>query len=61
MSQRHPKVEHIRIGRAGWFAIGVLAASVAFILILVVGDLLKAPDNSRGAKAETPAHVIEGQ
>lgn len=61
MPRRHSKVEHIHVGRAGWFAIGVLAASLAFVAMLIAGDLLKAFDNSPGAKAETPAHVIEGK
>jgi hypothetical protein len=58
MSYHHSTVEHV--GRAGWFAIGALAASIAFVLLLIAGDFFNAAASSTDVKAELPALVIEG-
>jgi hypothetical protein len=60
MPHHHSKVEHVHVGRAGWFAIGALAASIAFVALLIAEDIFKAASNPSDAKAETPALVIEG-
>ena len=60
MPQNHPKAEHLHVGRVGWFAIGALAASIAFAAMLVAGDVFKAASNASAANAEAPALVIEG-
>lgn len=60
MPSHHPKVEHVHVGRAGWFAIGALTAGIAFIALLVAGDLFEAAHGALDAKAGTPALVIEG-
>jgi hypothetical protein len=56
----HTKIEHVNIGRAGWFAIGALAASIAFVAMLVAGDVFKATSSTSDAKAEASGLVIEG-
>lgn len=53
----HPNIEHV--GRAGWFAAGALAASVAFVVLLVAGDYFKTASKPEVA-AKLPALVIEG-
>jgi hypothetical protein len=60
MPQRHIKAEHLHVGRAGWFAIGALAASIAFVALLIAGDFLKAMSGENPANAEPPSLVIEG-
>ena len=44
MSYHHSSVEHV--GRAGWFAIGALAASIAFVLLVIAGDFFNAAASS---------------
>lgn len=61
MSHHHTKVEHVHVGRAGWFAIGALAASIAFVALLVAADIFKAASSTSDAKADAPALVIEGK
>jgi hypothetical protein len=56
MPQHNTKALHV--GRAGWFAFGALAASIAFVAMLVASDLFKAM-SSEDEKAEPPV-VIEG-
>ena len=49
-----------RGSRAGWFAVGALAATLVFALLLLAGDYVRAfaaPD----VAAETPALIIEGK
>ena len=58
MSHHHSTVEHV--GRAGWFAVGALAASMAFVLLLVASDYFNAATSEPEVKAELPALVIEG-
>jgi hypothetical protein len=53
----HTKAVHV--GRAGWFAIGALAASIAFVAMLVAGDFFKAISSEDEVKADPPL-VIEG-
>lgn len=52
------RVEHL--GRTGWFAAGVLAASVGFLLLVLVADYVRAIGNAPEIEARTPAVVIEG-
>ena len=60
MPQNHPKAEHLHVGRVGWFAIGALAASIAFVALLVAGDVFKAASSASDAEDDAPALVIEG-
>ncbi|HEY6633001.1 MAG TPA: hypothetical protein VIZ90_16245 [Rhizobiaceae bacterium] len=60
MPQRHIKPEHVHVGRAGWFAMGALAASMAFVALLVAGDFFKAASSENPVSAEPPPLVIEG-
>lgn len=48
----------VHIGRIGWFAVGALAASVAFAVVVVAGTYFGASDGGPAAHAE-PAVVIE--
>ncbi len=57
MSHHQPPVAHV--GRAGWFAIGALAASMAFVAMLVAGDFFKAMSSEDEVKDDPPL-VIEG-
>jgi hypothetical protein len=57
MPQHNTKALHV--GRAGWFAFGALAASIAFVAMLVASDLFKAMSSEDEVKAEPPV-VIEG-
>jgi hypothetical protein len=57
MARHHTQVQHV--GRAGWFAVGALAASVAFVLLFIAGDYFKAVSSE--PDADMPAVVIEGQ
>lgn len=54
---RHTQVHHV--GKAGWFAVGALAASIAFVLLFIAGDYFKAVSSE--PEADMPAVVIEGQ
>ncbi len=59
MSHHHAS-RSSHVGRAGWFAIGALAASIAFVAMLLsraTFSTLRAADD---VKAELPALVIEG-
>jgi hypothetical protein len=60
MSQHNTKAEPVHVGRAGWFAIGALAASIAFVAMLIAGDFFKAMSGGDEVKAEPPSLVIEG-
>jgi len=60
MPQHHVKAGHVHVGRAGWFAIGALAASIAFVALLVAGDFFKAMSSEGEINAEPPPLVIEG-
>ena len=60
MSRNQTKVEHVHVGRAGWFAIGALAASLAFVAMLVAGDFFKAMSSEDQVEADPPL-VIEGK
>lgn len=57
MPQDHTEVH--RVGRAGWFAVGALAASVAFVLLFLAGDYFEAAISE--PDADMPALVIEGK
>jgi hypothetical protein len=59
MRQHNTKADQFHVGRAGWFAIGVLAASIAFVAMLVAGDFFSAMSSEDEVKAEPPV-VIEG-
>jgi hypothetical protein len=59
MPQHNTKAEYVHVGRAGWFAIGALAASIAFVAMLVAGDLFKAMSSEDEVRADPPV-VIEG-
>jgi hypothetical protein len=59
MAHHHSTVEHF--GRAGWFAIGALAASVAFLFLFVASDHFTAVSGEPVAEAQLPALVIEGE
>ncbi len=59
MRQHNTKADQVHVGRAGWFAIGVLAASIVFVAMLVAGDFFKAMGSQNEVKAEPPV-VIEG-
>ena len=59
MPEHHIKAEHLHVGRAGWFAIGALAASIAFVALLVAGDFFKAMGSEDKVQADPPV-VIEG-
>jgi hypothetical protein len=59
MPQHSTKAEQVHVGRAGWFAIGVLAASIAFVAMLIAGDFFSAMSREDAVKAEPPV-VIEG-
>jgi len=60
MPQHHIKAEHLHVGRAGWFAIGALAASIAFVALLVAGDFFKAMGSEDKVQVDPPL-VIEGK
>lgn len=55
----HPHPQQANVGRAGWFAVGALAASIAFVLLFIAGDYFKAASSE--PEADMPALVIEGQ
>lgn len=57
MPHDHTQVHHV--GRAGWFAVGALAASVAFVLLFLAGDYFEAVSSE--PEAAMPALVIEGK
>ena len=57
MPHHHPRVVHV--GRAGWFAIGALAASMAFVAMLVAGDFFEAMSSEKAVETGPPL-VIEG-
>lgn len=57
MPQDHTQVHYV--GRAGWFAVGALAASVAFVLLFLAGDYFEAASSE--PEADMPALVIEGK
>lgn len=48
-------------GKVGWFVIGALAASLAFLALMVVGDLFNAVGSQAQADDQGPALVIEGK
>ena len=56
----HQQSQIVHIGRAGWFAVGALAASTAFLLLLVAGTYFGASGSEPAAQADEPALVIEG-
>ena len=56
----HQQSQIAHIGRAGWFAVGALAASTAFLLLLVAGTYFGASGSEPAAQADQPALVIEG-
>ena len=60
MLQHQTKAERIHVGRVGWFTIGALVASIAFVAMLVAGDFFKAMSSEDEVKAEPPV-VIEGK
>ena len=47
-------------GRAGWFAMGALTASLAFVILIVAGDVL-AIGKEKQVEAEVPALIIEAE
>lgn len=53
--------ESRRIGRVGWFAVGILVASLAFLVLMVAGDIFKAIGSEAQADTHSPALVIEGR
>jgi hypothetical protein len=56
----HRQTGTVHIGRAGWFGVGALAASAAFILLLVVGDHFSSAGSEPAAHTDQPALIIEG-
>jgi len=48
-------------GRAGWFAIGALTASLAFVMLIVAGDYVQALGSGDQVEAEVPALIIEAK
>jgi hypothetical protein len=60
MAQHQTKAERLHVGRAGWFAIGALAASLAFVAMLVAGDFFKAMSSEDQVETAPPL-VIEGK
>lgn len=59
MSLQHS--ESRRMGRAGWFAVGALVASLAFLVLVVAGDIFKAIGSEAQADTQSPTLVIEGR
>jgi len=55
------QIENRSTGRAGWFTIGALTASLAFIFLMVAGDIFKAVGTQAQAGAEAPTLIIEGK
>ena len=49
------------LGRAGWIAVGVLIASLAFIILGVGVDVIRAIGNEAQADAQVPPLIIEGR
>ncbi len=56
----HQQSQTVHIGRLGWFAVGALAASVAFVLFLAAGTYFGASGSGGPAAQAEPALVIEG-
>ncbi len=50
-----------KVGKAGWFGVGALAASVAFVLVLIAGDLVQGMDTEAAAQTDTPSLIIEAK
>lgn len=48
-------------GRAGWFAIGALTASLAFIVLIVASDYVQALGTGDQVEADVPALIIEAK
>jgi hypothetical protein len=57
MSLQHTESRHI--GKVGWFAIGALAASLAFVMLILAGDYFRAYGKQPPAEAHMPAVIIE--
>ena len=49
------------LGRTGWFAAGVLAASVGFLLLVLATDFVRAFGSAPDREAKMPPVVIEGR
>ncbi len=47
--------------RAGWFAIGALAASMGFVMLVVAGDYFQAIGKEANAEAGVPSLIIEAR
>ena len=59
MPQRDSGIRHV--GRAGWFAVGALAASLAFAALTVASDYFQAIGDEQQAEAPTPSVIIEAR
>ena len=58
MPQQNSGTRHI--GRVGWFAVGALAASLAFVMLAVAGDYFQAMSGDEPTEAQLPTLIIEG-
>ncbi|MCX7305416.1 MAG: hypothetical protein NTV73_13945 [Hyphomicrobiales bacterium] len=47
--------------RAGWFAMGALAASMAFVMLIVASDYVQALGTGSQVEAQVPALIIEAK
>jgi hypothetical protein len=57
-------VHHYRVsslGRTGWFAAGVLAASLGFVLLVLAADIVRAFGSAPDREASMPPVVIEAR
>jgi hypothetical protein len=59
MSDQESDIRHV--GKAGWFAVGALTASLAFVMLIVAGDYFRATGNERGDVARNPDLIIEAR
>lgn len=50
---------HRHAGKSGWLAIGALAASLAFVALMIMGGLFKAVGTHAHPDAEPPTLVIQ--
>jgi hypothetical protein len=54
----HPH-EHRHVGGAGWFTIGALAASLAFVALMIAGGIFEAAGTRAQPDSEPPALIVE--
>lgn len=51
--------DHRHDGKPGWFAIGALAASLAFVALMIAGGIFKAVGTHAHPDSEPPTLIIE--